>query len=165
MNRLSLITIVLVIFSAIGASAQPPAPDARNRARWIQEIRSYKHDFMAKELDLSNEQQRKFFPVFDAMEDEVERINTETRELEARADNPEASALELENIARTIFEQKRAEGQVEMTYFEKFKEILSPAQLVKLKSVERQFNYNLVKAHRQTKRNHDPQQRTKRNQE
>ena len=83
------------------------------------------------------------------MEDEVERINADTRELEQRAaENKDATDLELENAARTIFEQKRAEGQIEMTYFEKFKEILTPQQLLRLKSVERRFTQQLIKQHR-----------------
>ena len=86
------------------------------------------------------------------MEDEVERINTETRQLETTAsDKTDASELELENAARTVFEQKRAEGQVEMTYFEKFKEILSPRQLLRLKNAERKFTQQLVKHHRRMK--------------
>ncbi|MDE6333131.1 MAG: hypothetical protein K2L77_00640, partial [Muribaculaceae bacterium] len=82
-------------------------------------------------------------------EDEVERINAETRDLEQKAcENANASDLELENAARTIFEQKRAEGQVERTYFEKFKDILTPRQLLQLKSAERRFTQQLVKQHR-----------------
>jgi len=140
--------LLFVLLASIPAIAQGPLSSS-DRERWLSEIRSYKHDYLARELDLSREQQQTFFPLYDAMEDEVERINTETRELEQKADeNKDASDLELENAARTIFEQKRAEGQIEMTYFEKFKDILNPRQLLLLKSVERRFTQQLVKQHR-----------------
>lgn len=143
------LSLIMLAISAIQAPAQSPALSSADRQRWLSEIRGYKHDFLARELELSREQQQGFFPLFDAMEDEVERINTETRDLEQKAcENENATDLELENMARTIFEQKRAEGQVEMTYFEKFKDILTPQQLLRLKSTERRFTQQLVKQHR-----------------
>jgi len=127
--------------------AQVPLSE-NDRARWLSEIREYKHESLAKDLELTREQQRDFFPLYDAMEDEVERINSETRALETRVnENNDATDLEIENASRTIFEQKRAEGQVEMTYFDKFKEILSPRQLLRLKNAERRFTQQLVKHH------------------
>ncbi|MDE6301424.1 MAG: hypothetical protein K2M19_06875 [Muribaculaceae bacterium] len=155
MRHYGFLTSIVLLMVCSAASAQAPAPvKQQDRARWIQEIRTYKHDFIAKELSLTKEQQRKFFPVYDQMEDEIERINMETRELESKADQPDASELELENAARTIFEQKRAEGQIEMTYFEKFKEILTPQQLIKMKNAERRFTQNLVNSHRRTRPRH-----------
>ena len=148
MNRRIFFSLIL-IFAALAplASAQNPGrqPD---RDKWLSEIREYKHEFLAKELQLNAEQKRDFFPLYDEMEDEVERINSETRALESKVnDDKEASDLEIENAARTVFEQKRAEGQVEMTYFDKFKEILTPRQLLRLKNAERNFTQQLVKHH------------------
>ena len=150
MKYVRFIASLILALVSLTAIAQPPV-NQHDRARWIQEIRSYKHEFMAKELSLSKDQQRKFFPLYDQMEDEIERLNSETRELEIKADTPEATDLELQNAARTIFEQKRAEGQVEMTYFEKFKDILTPRQLLRLKCTERKFMQKLVNTHRRTK--------------
>ena len=141
-----------LLLAVFVAGAQPPGEvNPQDRSRWIKEIRVYKHEFLAKDLSLSKEQQRRFFPVYDEMEDEIERLNSETRDLELRVKTSEASDLELENASRTIFEQKRAEGQIEMTFFDKFKEILTPQQLFKLKNAERRFMQNLMKSHRRNK--------------
>lgn len=137
------------LFGAEATYGQSAQLSDADRQRWLSELRTYKHEYLAKELELSNEQQRDFFPLYDSMEDEIERINSETRALEARvAENKDASDIEIENAARTVFEQKRAEGQVEMTYFEKFKEVLSPKQLLRIKNAERKFGQQLVKHHR-----------------
>ncbi len=152
MNKRLLHPISLILFMmavAMPSMAQGPALSSADRQRWLSEIRGYKHDYLARELELTREQQQGFFPLYDAMEDEVERINSETRDIEQRAiENDDATDLEIENTARTVFEQKRAEGQIEMTYFEKFKEILTPRQLLRLKSAERRFTQQLVKQHR-----------------
>ena len=147
-QRFFIATLLLFGFMAADMNAQS-ALSENDRSRWLSEIREYKHEFLAKDLELTREQQRDFFPLYDSMEDEVERINTETRALETKVtESKEASDLEIENASRTIFEQKRAEGQVEMTYFDKFKEILSPRQLLRLKNAERRFTQQLVKHHR-----------------
>lgn len=128
--------------------AQAPALNNGDRDRWLSEIREYKHEFLAKELSLSKEQQRDFFPLYDQMEDEVEKINSETRALEAKVEaDKDASDTEIESASRTVFEQKTAEGQVELIYYDKFKELLSPRQLLKLKNAERRFTQNLVRHH------------------
>lgn len=149
MNKRILLSLVILISALcpLLPAAQDRLSDS-DRQRWLSELRTYKHDYLVKELDLTKDQQREFFPLYDKMEDEVERISSETRALEAKADNKDASDLEIENAARTVFEQKRAEGQIEMTYFEKFKEILSPRQLLRLKNAERKFTQQLVKHHR-----------------
>lgn len=147
-QRFLIATLLLLGLMAADMNAQS-ALSENDRSRWLSEIREYKHEFLAKDLELTREQQRDFFPLYDSMEDEVERINSETRALESKvSESKEASDLEIENASRTIFEQKRAEGQVEMTYFDKFKEILSPRQLLRLKNAERRFTQQLVKHHR-----------------
>lgn len=144
-----LLALVIAV-TALAASAQfSPA----ERQRWLGEMRNLKHDFIAKELSLTKDQEREFFPLYDKMEDEIAALNTQTREDEARvAADRDATDLEMENTARTVFEQKRAEGQIEMTYFEKYKTILTPKQLLQLKNAERKFTQQLVNRHRRVKR-------------
>lgn len=144
-----LLTLVIAV-TALAASAQfSPA----ERQRWLGEMRNLKHDFIAKELSLTKDQEREFFPLYDKMEDEIAGLNAQTREDEARvAADRDATDLEMENTARTVFEQKRAEGQIEMTYFEKYKTILTPKQLLQLKNAERKFTQQLVNRHRRVKR-------------
>lgn len=141
MNRIYIIILFLAAF-ATSAAAQP-RQTPENRERWKSELRNYKHEFMARELDLSREQQSKFFPLYDQMEDSIERINTDTRELEKRIDD-NTTDIETEAAARTLFEQKSREGEVELKYFDSFKTILTPRQLLKLKNTERQFMRRLM---------------------
>lgn len=141
MNRIYL--IILFIATVASSALAQPRPTPENRERWKSELRNYKHDFMARELDLSRDQQSKFFPLYDQMEDSIEQINTDTRELEKRIGD-DASDIETEAAARALFEQKSREGQLELEYFDSFKAILTPRQLLKLKSAERQFMRRLM---------------------
>lgn len=153
-RRLSLI-IGILAYAIAGLTAQDRYT-VSDRQRWLGEMRNLKHEFIARDLDLSKDQQREFFPIYDSMEDEIAKLNSDTREAENRtAADADASDLALENTARTVFEQKRAEGQIEMTYFEKFKEILTPRQLLQLKNAERKFTQQLVSRHRRLLRGSD----------
>lgn len=144
-----LLTLVIAVTALVASAQFSPA----ERQRWLGEMRNLKHDFIAKELSLTKDQEREFFPLYDKMEDEIAALNTQTREDEIRvAADRDATDLEMENTARTVFEQKRAEGQIEMTYFEKYKTILTPKQLLQLKNAERKFTQQLVNRHRRVKR-------------
>lgn len=143
--------LALICACSLSMHAQTNLSEA-DRDRWLKEIRTYKHDFITRELELTNDQVRQFFPQYDKMEDEIAELNAATREAEARVNSDkDATDLDIENTARSVFELKRAEGQIEMTYFEVFKDILTPRQLLQLKNTERKFTQQLVKHHRRNR--------------
>lgn len=148
MKRISAILLsVLCALSAFNSVAQrqgkPLTDEDRQRIR--SEIRSYKHEFLARELEMSREQQREFFPVYDEMDEAVDRINFETRELERKvSQKADASEVEIEAAARAVFSQKSAEGEVEKQYFDRFRQILSGKQLLRLRKAERKFTQRLM---------------------
>ncbi len=139
------IILLLSVASFASAAAQSSVLSPDDRQRWISEIRNYKHDFLARELDLSREQQNEFFPLYDEMEDRIEALNAQARDIEANvSENPDAGDLEILGAAYAQFELKKLEGEIELEYYDKFKEILNPRQLLQLKSAERLFTRQLV---------------------
>ncbi len=149
--HLRLCFIALFAISVATTVAQQLNEEDRNR--YINEIREYKHEFLTKELSLSKEQQRDFFPAYDEMEDRVLRIGTDTRELERQvSENASASDVEIEAAATAVDNQKLKEGEIETEYLEKFKSILSPRQLLSLKNAEKKFTQQLLRHHRRLSR-------------
>lgn len=125
---------------------------SEEREMWLTELRNYKREFLARELELTSQQEAKFMPVYEQMDDELSRIATETRELETKVSaDADASDTEAEAAARALFEQKSREGKVEMEYFDQFKEILTSKQLLRLKNAERKFTQQLVRHHGKVK--------------
>lgn len=82
-RHISLIIILVMGLQLWTAMAQRQLSE-EDRQRWTQKMRQYKHDFLIKELDLTREQQNEFFPLYDAMEDEVNSLTIQTRELESK---------------------------------------------------------------------------------
>ncbi len=151
-----LVFAILTLLCASTLTAQTPQRkrlSAEDRQKYLVEMRQYKHDFLVKELELSRDQQNTFFPIYDKMEDEMTQVADETRDLEMKVSADEkATDTEIESAARTMFEQKSKEGDIEKAYFEKFKGILSPRQLLKLKGAERKFTQQLVRQHGRSKK-------------
>ncbi|MCM1450992.1 MAG: hypothetical protein NC102_01890 [Clostridium sp.] len=151
MNRTFAI-IALIVCACASAMAQPPRQNSmteEERDLWLAELRQYKHEFIAKELSLSTDQQEAFFPLYDEMDDQLTDIAQEVRDLEMSINSsPTASAEEVQAAAFALFDQKRRESVVELLYFEKFKDTLTPKQLFRLKNAERKFTQQLVKHHR-----------------
>ena len=149
MKRNHILISALIIAAAMPLMAPAQRMSDENRIAWTVEMRKYKHQWLTKELDLSTEQAHKFFDLYDEMEDELERIYRETRSLENRTmRNDKATDTECEVAARAVFEQKKDEAEIELQYFDKFKEILTPQQLLRLRSAERAFVQHVVNAHK-----------------
>lgn len=149
--RTILLTAILAL-AAGNAMAQVP-DDNEDRDKIMSQLRPYKHQFLTKDLGLSKEQQRDFFTLYDKMDEELLKINEDTRRLERLVnENKNASDTEIEAASRAIFEQKQKEAQIELAYYDKFKETLSPRQLLKLKSAERRFTQWIVRHHRRLSR-------------
>ena len=62
-------TILIAILALILPSLTHAAPQNDDRKQFFKEIREFKHKFLARELNLSKEQEQKFFPIYDQMED------------------------------------------------------------------------------------------------
>lgn len=143
-------TLVSFIWLTLaGGSHAWAAPQPKGeRAQWMTEMRQYKRSYLAKELDLSREQQNKFCPLYEEMEDQVAKINDEARVMEQRvADIPNATDLEYEKASEAMYDAAVRSAQVEREYMDKFRQILTGKQLFRLKAAERQFNREMMKQH------------------
>ena len=148
MRRFTLLLIaVAAAIACFSASAEPKSE--KGRKEWFREFRQYKHEFMIKELNLSKEQQEKFFPLYDEMDKSIHQLNRQTRALEKKIDTSKepVNDLEYEKAAEALYELKGKEAATEMEYFTKFKTVLTPKQMYELKKAERKFTQELMMQH------------------
>lgn len=137
-NILSLLTVLLLAVFISAPSAFAAGKIDKDAA--LEELKQFKHDYLKKELNLSREQEATFFNYYDQMYDELISVGNQTRRLSQKVmRDKNATDLELESAARTVFELKKKEGEIELRYFEEFKNILTKQQLLRLKDVERKM--------------------------
>ena len=73
-KRFTIFLLILGLLMPIGLMAQNageerPGGDAAKREQWFKEIRTKKHEFLIRELELTPEQQEPFFAIYDKMDD------------------------------------------------------------------------------------------------
>jgi len=132
------------LFGASGMAGQSKA----DREQWMNELRQYKRSYLSKELGLTKEQENKFFPLYEEMEDRTDALNEEVRVMENRLTQAgDATDLEYEKATEAMYDAKAQEAAIEKEYAEKFNEILTKKQLFQLKSVERRFSKEIMRQH------------------
>lgn len=147
-----LILMAIMVMAAVAPSAL--AQGKNERQQWMSEMRQYKRAYLAKELDLTKEQQNKFFPLYEAMEDECGRLDEDTRLMERRiADAKDATDLEYEKAADTMYETKVRQAEIEKEYAAKFKDVLSAKQYFNLKEADRKFARDMMRQHHRLRGN------------
>lgn len=120
-----------------------------NRAeykQWMEQMKKYKHDFLARELNLTAEQKEKFFQLYDKREDEKWKIGRDVRKMERDVlkKGAEATDLELEKAADAAMELPGRQNEIDRRYHAEFKKILSKRQLFKMADAERKFQKSLM---------------------
>ncbi|MDE6556452.1 MAG: hypothetical protein K2K55_05755 [Duncaniella sp.] len=151
--RKIVIVLLLSLISSFAAFAQGQ-PSKQDRESWLKEMQQYKVDFIAKKLSLSDEEKTKFAAIYNKMDKELRAVQDETMKMErqVRKKGDKATNLELEKAAEAQFELKGKEHAIEMKYYPKFKSVLSPTQLFKLKEAERKFMRHVMKEHQKNKK-------------
>ena len=129
MSHRFLIYITLLFAALLPQAAGAQLKTAENlREKWFSEIRQVKRNYFVKELDLSREQQNKFFPLYIA---------------EAK----DATDTEYEKAAEALYDADVQTSQIRRDYMDKFKTILTSRQLFELKNVERKFSREMMRQH------------------
>ncbi len=150
MKRFSIILLIVTLFAQASVICAQGKPSKADKEKWFKEMREYKHNFLIKELELTPEQQKEFFPLYDAMEDECFKINRETRKMQRQIMKKNASEvtdIEYEKATEALYELKIKEANIEYSYLKKFDAVLSKRQLFILKHVEDKYTRHLMKKH------------------
>ncbi|MCM1052268.1 MAG: hypothetical protein NC349_09925 [Paenibacillus sp.] len=150
-KKIILIMIALMLLP-IALLAQKPSP--REREAWMKEMQQVKNEYIARKLELSDEQKTKFLPLYNRMDEEMRQVAEQAMRMErdVRKKGAQATDLEYEKAAEAQFELKGKENRIELKYFKDFKTMLTPHQLFKLKKAERDFSRELMKKHNERKR-------------
>ncbi|MEA1885928.1 MAG: hypothetical protein U9N72_01785 [Bacteroidota bacterium] len=118
-------------------------------------IDAQKVAFFTRHLDLSAEEAKMFWPVYDEYTEKrdkiVEQKNTITRDVARNFRN--ISEKELEEAGDKLISLNLREAELKAEYHEKFKEVLSPSKVVRLYNAENSFKNYLLNQLRSRKEN------------
>lgn len=145
--RLIILLIALAVVSPVCTTAAScPEERVERQQKWRTQLREYKHNMLAKALNLSAEQKNAFFPLYDEMDERLEALNNEARDIDRKlTGDDKLSEVALDAYSLRLFEQKKLESEIELEYYDKFKTILTSKQLALLKHAETEIVANLNK--------------------
>lgn len=154
--KTSLIIFALAFAIALPVAAQQRKTTSRpSQTEWLKGVRSYKHDMLIKEMELTKTQQEEFLPLYKQMEEEIFQANKQVRDLEAKVSSSKdpVSDLEYAKAAEALSEASMVNAQIEEEYFKKFAKILSSKQLFQLKRAETRFTKSMISHSKQARNN------------
>ena len=159
LTRILLILTLTLMPAVAGAQKhQHKGGKQKDRTEWFKEMARYKADFVAGKLGLTDEQKAKFVPMYQQMEMETAKLAGQARDLErsVRQKGDAATDLEMEKAAEAQAELKARQGEIEKKYFEQYKSVLTPRQLLGLSKAEREFTRSLMDDHAKKKHGQKP---------
>lgn len=104
------------------------------------ELKEFKLKFLAQEMELTPEQQTKFFDLYTKMMDEKHKAYADARQLEKKVkNNKNATDADYRALSEAMNRARTRDAEIEGRYAKKFDEFLTPKQIYKWKEAEKKF--------------------------
>ncbi len=139
MKNLKLIVLAILFGVVTKASAQDGRP-AREK------VESMKIGFLTERLDLTPEEAKVFWPVYNKYHDEVEVVRKSRKEnlVNARMNFDEMSDKEVEKVIDNEIASRQSELDLMKKYHPQFKQVLPIKKVAKLYKAEEDFKRKLL---------------------
>ena len=152
MKRTILIFTMLLAF-LIPAVAQQHGKKSKEEIR--KEMREFKMQFLAQEMELKGDQIQKFNALYSQMNDERWRLFRETKALEKKVkESRDASEADYKAATKALTQAKERDAAIEKAYDAKFAKFLTQKQIFKMKAAEEEFRERIRKMHRENRGKH-----------
>lgn len=139
-RKILLVLIVCVSWTCISFAAE----NEKSKEEMRKELREFKMKYLAQELDLKGEQQKKFYQYYGAMMDEKHKIFKEAHDYNMRVkENPKAGEAEYAKASRMMADAKIKEGEIDRKYDAIFAKFLTAKQIYKMKEAEENFRQKI----------------------
>lgn len=146
-NRTLMVAIVLALVYPVISQSQPFQPrhrrTERNRMQIEKRIQTMKIWKMSEELELSQEQAAKFFPLMSQSDQEIDKVRKERQEtiqkLEELVWKPEADAKEINQLVDQFQKSQTKEMDLRQKFIKDASSLLEPDQLGKLVLFDARF--------------------------
>jgi hypothetical protein len=145
MRRGIIILMALMVFPIMRVSSQNPDQDP-NQKPGLEKLNAYKIAFFTRRLNLTSQEAERFWPVYNEFQDRRIAIQTERQKLNRYINQNELNMSEKEMIEagdKHIALQVQ-EAALAQEFHKRFREILSPAKVLRLYQAENQYRLLLL---------------------
>ncbi|MBD5222795.1 MAG: hypothetical protein HDS71_01895 [Bacteroidales bacterium] len=142
MKKLVLLFTVILL-SCVSLSAQKRSADKeKDHAEMRKEITDFKIKFLAQEMELTDEQQKKFAPIYRQMSEEKGPIYHEIFSMKRKLNN-KSSEAEYESFGKAVENTKDKMAAIDKKYNAQLSKFLSAKQIYKMKTAEETFHHKM----------------------
>lgn len=144
--RLSrLCTAALAAAALLAPLAPTLSAQTQQHSGWATRMLDYKHRLITDKLGMTKAQEQRFMPLYEAMEREIYKVNSDARALARKVEaTAKPTDEQYAQAAEALSKARLMEGQIEARYFDKFAQILSKKQLFLLKQAELSFTRSML---------------------
>lgn len=125
---------LFTLLSVSGIQAQTPK----------EKIEQYRIAFITKELNLTVEEARLFWPVYDKYRADLESLRANSKQDLDNIDYTKLTEEEAEKKAKEMFAFKQAELDLQKKYYAEFRKALPAVKVLRLVKAEADFRQKLV---------------------
>lgn len=148
--KMKLILLALSFVAMVNVNAQDDKKSVREEKK--EEMEAQKVAFITTQLDLTADESKVFWPVYNEREKEMKEIRKELREnFKEGKDMDDMTDAEVKKMMEDILALKKKELEIEEKYNTKFQTVLPIKKVAKLHHAERKFNAEVLKAWRDKK--------------
>lgn len=110
-----------------------------------EEFRSKQKAFIIEKAGLTDKEANKFFPVYFELQDKKKELNDKIGKLMRKGKDEKTTEAQYEKIITEIYDLRIASDQLDKTYFDKYKEILSFKKIFLVQRAEMRFHREILK--------------------
>ena len=152
MRKLSL--LILLLFTVI-SSVFAHDGDPVKKEKMMRDVQEFKMKYLAQEMELSELQKKKFFELYEEMNESKKDCYQEAIVMDRRLKEEKNASDEEYQQVRNAFNQANANwAEIEKQYDEKFSEFLSQKQIYKMKEAETNFRAKFDEMKHNRKKDH-----------
>lgn len=134
----------LLLGTSLIAQKTPESPNDRKEKR--EKVEAMKVAFITTELELTEEEAQKFWPVYNEMGDKLRNENKNQRKLarELKEGGTNMNEAEMKKRASAMLQSSVNEAQIKKDYYDKIGAVIGYTKATKLLSLEQRFKRELL---------------------
>lgn len=121
-----------------------------------EEFRQKQKEFITEKAELTPEEAEKFFPIYFELQNKKRELNDKAWKQLHKGKEENLTDDQYEKILLEVYDLRIASDELDKTYYDKFKAILSPKKIYMVQRAEMRFHRELVKGARGGTENSGP---------
>lgn len=144
--KTKLLMLVLAVFTMGIVTAQEKKTDS-DKASKKEELEAQKVAFITTKLELTTDESKAFWPVYNEKEREEKEVRKKIHEnMKEGKDMDDMTDEEVKKMMEDILTLKKEHLEIEEKYNKKFQEVIPVKKVAKLYMAERKFNEEVLRA-------------------